>query len=152
MGLGRALGLFGSPDYAIDVHGPPSRRVQIAFAVWVGVILLIVVPWGSFQDHPHWDEVSWVPFLSGPLRIRDIVANVLFYVPFGFLYVRRFRTGVRHAVLAAVVLSLLTELTQVYSHGRFPSSTDIVCNTVGACCGAMWAASRDHDDQTAHPA
>jgi glycopeptide antibiotics resistance protein len=137
-----------APDYAIDVSRPASRRVRIVFASWVGAILLVVVPWGAFQNHPHWDQVLWVPFVSGPLRVRDIVANVVFYVPFGVLYVRRFRTGVRHAVLAAAVLSILTELTQVYSHGRFPSSTDIVCNTVGACCGAVWAASRAADDRT----
>jgi glycopeptide antibiotics resistance protein len=134
------------------VNGPPSRRIRIAFAVWVGVILLIVMPWGSFQNHAHWDQVLWLPFLSGPIRIRDIIANVFFYVPFGVLYIRRFRTGVRRAVLAAVVLSLVTELTQVYSHGRFPSTTDIVCNTIGACCGAMWASSRARGDRAAQTA
>lgn len=139
---------MGRSGYAIAVTTPPSRRVRIAFALWVGVILLVVTPWAGFRDHSHWERVQWVPFVTPPIRIRDIVANTLFYVPFGFLYVRRFRSRAWRAVLAALVLSLLTELAQVYSHGRFPSSTDIVSNTLGACCGAVWAVSRASRDRT----
>lgn len=109
----------------------------------MGFTLFVVVPWYAVKDHSHWDRVQWVPFVTPPIRLRDLVANTLFYVPFGILYVRAARhPRVWKAVCAGLALSLATELTQVYSHGRFPSTTDLICNTVGAACGAVWAVSR----------
>lgn len=117
---------------------PSSRRARVAFALWTGVIVVAVVPWYRIQDHSHWAGVQWIPF-QPPLRLRDIVANILFYIPFGYLCLRAVDRRVWRVVLAACALSLLTELTQVFSHGRFPSATDLVCNTAGAWLGAVWA-------------
>lgn len=125
------------------MHSPPSRRAKIAFGLWVAVILFVVTPWYGIRDHSHWARVQWIPFVSPPIRLSDIVLNTLFYMPFGFMYVRRSASRrIWKAVAAAAVLSALTEVTQVYSHGRFPSTTDLVCNTVGAYLGAIWAGSR----------
>jgi glycopeptide antibiotics resistance protein len=125
------------------VHRLPSRRAKIAFALWVAVILFVVTPWYGIRDHSHWARVQWIPFVSPPIRVSDIVLNTLFYMPFGFMYVRRSASRrIWKAVAAAAVLSALTEVSQVYSHGRFPSTTDLVCNTVGAYLGAIWAGSR----------
>lgn len=121
----------------------PSRRARVALALWIGVILFVVTPWYGIRDHSHWANVQWIPFVSPPVRLRDIVANTLFYVPFGYFYVRAMRRGeVWHAVATALLLSAMTELTQVYSHGRFPSTTDLLCNSTGAYFGAIWAARR----------
>jgi glycopeptide antibiotics resistance protein len=116
------------------------RSYTLRFGFWIALILLIVVPWTMFVGHIEGHRVSWVPF-SPPLRIRDIVANVLLYVPFGYLCVRR-RTpgGVVDAALWALLLSVATEGTQLFSHGRFPSATDVVCNTFGSFVGALMAA------------
>jgi len=120
----------------------PSLRARVAFALWVGVIIFVVVPWYRVQDHSHWGGVQWVPFLTPPIRLRDIVANTLFYIPFGYLGVRAIDRRVGRVVIIAGLLSLLTEFSQVFSHGRFPSSTDLVCNTLGAWVGALWATWR----------
>lgn len=120
-----------------------SRAARVGFVAWLGVIVLVVVPWSTFQNHSHWAGVRWLPFVSPPFKILDIVANTLFYLPFGYLMRRGFSTRSRQdAVIAAFCLSALTELTQVYSHGRFPSTTDLACNTLGAYLGAIWADSR----------
>lgn len=37
----------------------------------------------------------------------------------------------------AFVMSLLGEWSQVYSHSRFPSATDVVCNVIGAVAAAL---------------
>jgi glycopeptide antibiotics resistance protein len=125
------------------VYRPPTRWAQVAFGLWVILILFVVTPWYGFRDHSHWARVQWIPFVSPPIRITDIVLNTLFYVPFGLMYVRRSRSGsVWKAVAAGALLSLATEVTQVYSHGRFPSTTDLICNTAGAYIGALWAGSR----------
>jgi VanZ family protein len=41
-------------------------------------------------------------------------------------------------VAAATGLSLVTEATQVYSHSRVPSMTDVVCNAAGAWVGTRF--------------
>ena len=121
-------------------------RERSYFALWTGLILLLVVPWLTFKDHSHWQRVGWIPFFSSEVKIRDIIANVLLYVPWGFFWVRQRHDPVRHVwavVVLAAVLSIGTEVTQVYSHGRFPSATDVVCNLVGAYAGAEYA-RRNH--------
>ena len=121
----------------------PSHRARVALVLWIGVILFVVTPWYGLRDHSHWARVQWIPFISPPIRLRDMVANTLFYVPFGYFYVRATRRGgVWHAVATGLLLSAVTELTQVYSHGRFPSTTDLLCNSAGAHLGALWATRR----------
>ena len=109
----------------------------------MGLILFVVTPWYGLRDHSHWAAVRWIPFVSPPIRLRDILPNIVFYVPFGYLFVRGTgRSVIWKAVVGAFLLSAATEFSQVYSHGRFPSTTDLVCNTAGAWLGAWWAGSR----------
>jgi VanZ family protein len=37
----------------------------------------------------------------------------------------------------ALALSLAGEAVQIYTHSRFPSATDVVCNVIGAVAGAF---------------
>jgi glycopeptide antibiotics resistance protein len=132
-------------DSSIDdlTAASPSWWPRLALLLWIAVILFVVTPWYGLRDHSHWARVQWIPFISPPIRLRDVVANTFFYVPFGYFYVRaagRGRAG--WAVAAGMLLSVATEVSQVYSHGRFPSTTDVVCNSAGAYLGAKWAASR----------
>jgi glycopeptide antibiotics resistance protein len=109
------------------------------------VILVLVLPWLNFTSHTHWERVQWIPFVSPPIKLRDIVANILLYAPWGYFCTRWMRNGSRRVatvVMLAAVLSLATEASQLYSHGRFPSTTDLTCNIVGAFAGAMFARSR----------
>jgi len=119
---------------------PPRFRL----ALWCLVIVLGVAPWWSAEGHAHWDRVQWVPFVPPPMfSARDVVVNVALYVPFG-LFAGGARPGARHAglvVAAAVALSAATELTQVYSHGRFPAVTDVALNAAGAGLG-LWLGRR----------
>jgi glycopeptide antibiotics resistance protein len=89
------------------------------------------------QDHPHWNRARWIPYVSPPVRARDIAGNFALYVPFGFLYARGrpipavFLRGLAYAVL----LSTGTEFTQLFSHQRFPSVQDVLMNVLGAAGG-----------------
>lgn len=116
--------------------------------LWVPVILaLTLLTPPDFQAHPHWDRVEWVPF-SGPyLSVRDMVGNVLLFLPLGYLYARsrRSRPGrgaaavsLRAAGLAAA-LSVSVELAQVFSHNHFATATDVTMNVLGAALGAQLA-------------
>jgi glycopeptide antibiotics resistance protein len=108
--------------------------------VWTFVIAFGVVPWNDVQDHSHWRRVQWIPFLTPPIKPIDLVVNVLLYWPFGYWFAKqaRHRSPWRRAILYAAALSLLTEWTQLYSHSRFPSMTDVTCNLIGT----LWGASR----------
>ena len=113
--------------------------------LWILVILWVAVPWWGFQDHLHWGSVQWIPFVSPPVRLLEIAANVILYLPFGALFTwsRPTRGGVLWRALAwALLLSGLTEASQLFSHGRFPSVTDLVANGLGALIGARAAMSR----------
>ena len=108
--------------------------------LWTLVIAACVVPWWGFQWHSHWSRVSWWPFVTGPLRLRDVAVNLLLYMPFGWFFVQGrpwSRSRASAAVAAGCLLSLGTELTQVYSHGRFPSATDVVMNGLGTVAGVV---------------
>ena len=123
------------------------RRGRLFVALWTGVIILVVVPWGSLQNHAHWSKIGWIPFVSPPVRPGDIILNTLLYVPWGYLFARG---GTGNSIppwkiaAYAFVLSVVTEGVQVMSHGRFPSATDVVSNTAGAWLGASWAVGLLH--------
>jgi glycopeptide antibiotics resistance protein len=115
----------------------------ILLAGWTAAIVLAVVPMGRYRDRPAWQQIAWIPFVSWPVTLDDSVRNVLLYVPFGYLQARAavYSTAWR-AVAHATALSAGTEATQVYSRGRYPSTTDVVCNLIGAMMGFAWARRR----------
>jgi glycopeptide antibiotics resistance protein len=114
---------------------------RIRFGLWCAVILAATIPWTSLVDHTHWEKVQWVPFRSPPIKLFDVVVNVLLYVPFGYQFVRAFPTRARawHVVALAGVLSFAIEASQLYSHSRFPSVQDLLCNVAGSWVGAITA-------------
>jgi glycopeptide antibiotics resistance protein len=116
-----------------------ARLGRHGFALWLLVIIVIVFPWRSLQDHTHWNSVQWIPFVSPPIRARDIIGNVVLYMPFGLLYMQRGRRSALAGVSWACLLSLATEASQLYSHGRFPSVQDVVMNVTGAALGVAAA-------------
>ena len=121
-------------------------RNSLPFWGWTALILVVVLPWAGFQDHAHWQRVAWVPFVSPPVKVRDVLANVLLYAPWGYLYIRHMPQALRQpwlVLVSAAMLSIVSEAAQIYSHGRFPSATDATCNVIGACVGA-WHARRKY--------
>jgi glycopeptide antibiotics resistance protein len=118
--------------------GTLSYRFRLL--VWILLICLAVVPWTDLQNHSHWARVQWIPFVTPPIKLADIIVNIVLYVPFGYWFVRwrgRRRAGL--AVASAAALSLVTEWTQLYSHSRFPSLTDVTCNVIGTLLGVWFA-------------
>jgi glycopeptide antibiotics resistance protein len=97
----------------------------------------------DIQNHPHWQKVAWLPFVTGIVRPHDLIVNALIYVPFGYFRQACSGRDRRVTVVAlAFLLSALLELAQVWSHYRFPSATDVALNVTGALIGATWARRR----------
>ena len=119
------------------------------FAGLIGSGLLVFVvafPWHDIVWHSHWSRVAWIPFASGPVpyRTADVVANLLLFVPVGVMAGLACRRGVRVAGALTLMLSLVVEAAQLYSHSRFPSATDVVCNVAGAVAAATVARRYRH--------
>lgn len=122
------------------------RRLAVAVA---GLAALAAdLPWGDWQGHSHWARIGWIPFVSAPVRVADIVLNMLMFAPLGWLTtLERRRVSPLAAGLITAVLGLIGEWSQLYSHSRFPSATDLTCNVLGAMIGSVlprfWRPQRD---------
>ena len=83
----------------------------------------------------------------GMSGLRDIVFNILGFMPFGFFTYRYRRLAGPDArvgnivwvVCAGAMLSLAIELAQVWLPDRTSSAIDLLCNTLGTCLGALLA-------------
>ena len=113
-----------------------------AWAIWASAILMATIPIFDLHAHTHWVNVTYNPFVLSPKAMVDIAANVLLYMPLGVR--ARPRQPVRRRVTrvagAALVLTLVAEGSQLFSHSRVPSPVDMVANILGAVLGACVAA------------
>jgi glycopeptide antibiotics resistance protein len=135
----------------LDDAADRSRALhRLATAGAVLAIVAATAAW-DFLDHPHWYKVSWVPFATGLVRPLDMLANIALYVPLGFLL--SFKRRRLLATLAiACALSMAMEFTQVWSHSRFPSATDVLLNLVGSYLGVRLAERRRMIEASRAPA
>ena len=109
------------------------RRLPL-WVWWIPLAWVISLPWRGFTLAPQWSRVHWIPFTDPADRPRDFVLNVLFFVPFGVSLGRSQRM---HAVaLAAALVSLSAESTQLFGTVRYPSATDVTAAVIGASVGA----------------
>jgi glycopeptide antibiotics resistance protein len=109
----------------------------IAIVCSAAFILLAIFPWRGFDPTGHWHRVGWIPFVSRPVRVIDVVGNLALFVPLGVsiaLHARR--PALVRAATVAFACSLMGEWAQVYSRYRYPSTGDLVLNVLGAVIGA----------------
>jgi glycopeptide antibiotics resistance protein len=129
---------------------PPGRRpsrqdmLRLGAAVSIVAALAADLPWGDFQNHTHWGRIGWIPFLGSPVRPFDLAQNLLLFVPLGvFVGLEGGTSGARAGLrvgLITICVSFFGEWSQLYSHLRFPSATDMTCNVIGAVVAAVIAA------------
>ena len=102
------------------------------FVLWAGISL----PWGTVQWTPSFRHVELIPFQGG--SPRGFVLNLLVFVPLGILGIR-LGWHPRTVMLLAAAVSALTEFSQLFSRGRYPSITDLILNVSGALVGVAIA-------------
>ena len=107
---------------------------------WIPLVWAISSPWVGFTRHPQWHRVHFVPLTDPADKLRDVAANVLLFVPFGYSAARRrdAKSGFLFAIGAAAAVSLTAEASQLFSTKRYPSATDLSAAVVGAAIGAAW--------------
>jgi VanZ family protein len=100
--------------------------------LWLLGWALFGFPWTSFTTTPRFSKSSLVPLRT--TRRRDQLLNFFYYVPFGVIGIL---SGWSLSLTAATAfaLSAVTELVQIFSTSRYPSSTDLLLNTAGAIVG-----------------
>jgi VanZ family protein len=116
-------------------------------AFWVYAALTV---YASLYPLEGWHDRGASPFdyLAAPwpryVTAFDLGANILGYLPYGFLCALALYPAVRGlgalalAVGSALVLSLGLEAAQSYLPARVANNLDMLCNVAGAACGA-WA-------------
>ena len=119
-----------------------QRFAVLGLFLSLAAALAIDYPWGDWVGHTHWSRVGWIPFYSWPVSVMDVLQNILLFLPAGwFGRAAMGRRGRIAAPLVVLAVSLAGEWTQLYSHTRFPSATDVACNVLGGAAGA-WLADR----------
>ena len=132
---------------------PGTERVLQHRPTWMTVLLWVLVGaygitlaglalWPTHVDEPMRPmlaamtaEIPWLTYA----RI-EFAANVLLFLPFGFLFTLILRRA-RYVVLpAAIVVTVAVELWQGLVDGRTSSILDVVANVTGACLGILLAA------------
>jgi glycopeptide antibiotics resistance protein len=73
-----------------------------------------------------------VSMLSPRYSARDLVQNLILYVPVGVVLTR---LAFWRAVMIATILSLFAETCQLFMMHRFPSVLDLVMNVAGTMTG-----------------
>ena len=113
-----------------------SSSAALPFAIWTTSLATVTVPWRDLHLTPgHY--VAWIPFVSPPIRLPDMAANIVMFLPFGALYLR-WRPGAMGRVLVwAGIFSATVEASQLFSRGRVTSTTDLATNVLGAMIGAF---------------
>lgn len=111
------------------------RAPAVAFVVIYSAVYAAV---GLF---PFDFDVSRTPRFYSFGSWRDLIDNIIAFLPFGFAFAavplyRRPRLG---AASFCAVLALSIESLQVFVPQRFPQISDIVCNSAGGWFGAwLW--------------
>jgi hypothetical protein len=119
--------------YAATPADTGTRLGVALLSYMLGVTLIVTL----LPFHFEWPREWRIIFTGDPL---EVVANVLLFVPLGFLY-RLARPSARgHPALAALVLgalwSLGIEAAQLFETARSSSALDVAANAAGAALGA----------------
>jgi VanZ family protein len=123
---------------------PASPLARILFAVYVALVVYAsLYPLEGWRDHGlpllAYLSAPWPRFVTG----FDVAANLLGYVPYGFLCVAALYPRVQGgaalgiATLSGLTLSLVLEGAQSYLPARVATGLDVLCNVAGAALGAL---------------
>jgi VanZ family protein len=118
-----------------------GRRLGLLLLGYLGAVVAVIV-FTPFQfSAPDTDRLLMAP--EGSDLLRDLLLNVVLFVPLGFLVERtgRGRFGIGQVVVLGAVASLLIETTQLFLPDRWSTATDLLANSAGAGIGALASAA-----------
>ncbi len=117
------------------------------------ILYVTIVPFSFIFDFEflkyRLHQIDFVPFIEDGLLYdrSDIVGNIIFFFPFGFLLglrkiLKNFRAftfleWIKITATGALV-SFCVEFLQIFTYNRFPSVSDIITNSMGTVLGALF--------------
>lgn len=120
------------------------KRVAVALIAYLSIILqmgLFSRPFGSIR------VMKWIPFITpggGQLIILYAMANLIIFIPFGFLVTRTFRKSadsVWKIALILLAISLIIEVAQYVLACGTSEVEDVIMNVAGGTIG-YWIAKK----------
>lgn len=119
--------------------GETGARLGAGLLAYMLAVTLIITLLPFQFDWP----TRWRVMFTG--GVVDIVANVLLFMPLGFLLQLARREGYRHSALSVLwlgaLMSMAIESAQLFERERYASVLDVSTNAAGAWLGA-WALGR----------
>jgi len=119
---------------------------------YILLLFVILISYGSLYPFhfsgdllPSADFFSWLVDNSYRTTRADIVANILLFVPYGFVAIMAISNNQRKITLAfllfftGTVFALLLQYLQFYLPARVPATTDAWFNSLGILAGMLLA-------------
>ena len=111
----------------------------------VFVLMLLYSGWLPFEFRlgvGGGGSTRFLGLLVSPTGVRDVVSNIVLYMPLGVLLQYRYKgSGLvfrgMNKLFLVVGTTLAVEFGQLFIVGRDPSWCDVWCNTLGAVVGSM---------------
>jgi glycopeptide antibiotics resistance protein len=155
-GIESGGGVRQAPRRSQPAASRPAWRRSPAFAFFCAYALFVVygtlLPFQFITDpallHDRWNWINWNPLVlvtGVATPIADIVVNLAFFMPLGFIgfHAQRRRSAasaILRSMIAGLVLSITVEAMQYFTPSRNPATSDVLTNMAGALAGAMLAA------------
>ena len=121
--------------------------VMFSFFIVYGTLVPFELSFSKESISSNISSINWIPFMDpdgSRASIPDILQNILFFVPFGFLgfFSVNYRRKRRILIVTFLgsLLSLSVEILQIFTLNRTTSVSDLITNTVGTVIG-IFAAS-----------
>src|SRR2546423_9034508 len=124
----------------------PSTLARYLFAAYVPLVI-----YASLDPFSGWRDRGLPPFaflaapFPRPIPVFDVVANIIGYIPLGFLAVLAVYPWLRRGyalgfgLACSVLLTFALESLQLYLPTRTSSNLDLLANAVGGAVGAFAA-------------
>ena len=131
---------------SITSYGIKILWLFITLFIFYGALIPFDFSFDNEQIIQKIRHFHWIPFVNADgsrHSIPDIVQNIIFFIPFGFLGVLSFARNKFFALFLVpflgFIISLNIEILQLTTNDRDTSVTDLACNTIGATVGAVAA-------------
>jgi len=135
------------------MNRPPPTRTHARLRTWLVTGYALFIVYASLSPFTGWRNqgLEFTDMITMQLMISytgfDTVANLLSYLPLGFLVTLRLqaRLGTAASVIfglcAGILLSASMEYLQMYLPTRISSNMDLLSNILGALIGTLLATS-----------
>lgn len=133
------------------MHTPLHTLTHARLRTWLTTGYALFIAYASLSPFAGWRNqgLEFSAVLAMPLAMTytafDALANLLSYLPLGFLIAVSLRTrfGAVTSALFGLCLGMLLsasmEYLQMYLPTRISSNTDLLSNSIGTLCGALLA-------------